>query len=1217
MQRWYGRWITDRPSISPRRSFLLQCESLATCRDVVGFADACVSGNWKMVEHFVRMYPGITSESLQIRHGAPQLEQCDIVTGLHLAAANGHTLCCRVLLDAGADVDAKDGKGYSPIMYAAHVDVLELLISYGANVFDCSSGATALHQCAFYGWGKRAVVALVSAGADVNAVNCWGETPLLEATASCTACGQDTCTHLEVAMELVKLGANVNMRDVTGKTALHHLSCKHVDGPQVSECIEALSVAGADLNAVDSIGHAPLLIATLSANMFVCTALLEAGADVQSIDHYGHTALFHATTMGYVKLAHQLIEAGADVEACDKDGKSVLSIASALGAENGAGKLCAELIRRGAEVTDMISPNIFLLLREASKTGDVPTLAELVKSGNFINQSTSRGFRLLHIAVEHNQLEAVKWLVDNGAVVCARSSDGTTPLHTAVQRVCHRDQRIAIIKLLLAKGADPTAPSAGNSQTPLGIAKAIGDKTVVALLENAQLANKLIQAGGEATAPDMVAIRFGGPPGAGKSTLTKALKVKRAQSVFRKESQSDEGATNMTKRTKGINCQSYTDHKSARFTIFDLGGQGEFLVSHQMFIGDGLVPIIDCVVVSALDSNLKENAFKWCSLFASRNQPRSSPWPLLLIATRADKCSEQERADVLNVYLKIKGKFRAFFSFPVDTPIFLDARKSWGEMTVVLRKTFTKIHSELVNRHDVPRQPAICQKIAHLLPEMQKEKRMAPVVPKDQFIDFLRPRLGFSDEEQPDFTAASFADLLDKALQFLSGYAIVLSFRQSLAQQYVVVDPQWLLSDVVGRLMAEPPLPGPYVDYVNGYAKTADVTAALHTTHLPGEVALKMVADLGFCLERKVASTTPGNLESSEPHSEVKLEEISEHTDEVLNPSKLRSFQRDKHWRASRAMAVIAGRRLKCRGAVGISSAFFPHLQVHFYHRYLHDYKEKLPLWQGGIRLAAAACSSAEALIEADPANFSIDIIVRGRKASKGDCAELLHDLTEESLLKATEISPGSQVCLFFLSSMELEDISVAGQWSRPSVEYSEERVIHAIESQTLITNGFGSAPEHPLDLLMSHRYLSKLAAFNLEPPAQAISEPLWRIILLNLAKGVNSFDECESLAEKLAVNDRAEDFVKKLRQENPRCLISNVAFNVFCRWLHREGSQQTTEERSMVLHQVLQVDLRRLDLAQLLSDELRKASDIELRKDVDTHGSSDLLSKHLTKHSQ
>ena len=432
-----------------------------------------------------------------------------------------------------------------------------------------------------------------------------------------------------------------------------------------------------------------------------------------------------------------------------------------------------------------------------------------------------------------------------------------------------------------------------------------------------------------------------------------------------------------SERTKGINCTSFRDDHSAEFAIFDLGGHGEFLAAHQAFIGDGSVPVIDCVVISALDECLEENALRWCSLFASRNQPAATPWPLLLIATRAEKASDEHQRTVFDAFQKIKQTFRNDFQFPLDGPILVDARKSWSGLTTILRRTLGKLHGELVNHVDSPRQPAICQRIKELLPTLRKETS-APVITKQKFTDFMRPRIGIKGEEQLELSAQALASLLDKALRFLTGYATVLSFSQTRAQGFVVIDPQWLRSDIVGRLMAERPLPGPYIHYENGYADKQEVVSALDTKHLPGETAFEMVAGLGFCLEQ-------------------------ERLNKVLNPSKLCGARSLQHWCADPGMVVNGGRRLKCKGTKAIAHAFFPYLQVHFYHQYLAEYHEKLPMWNGGVRLVAGMRTPAEALIEAHPANMSIDIIVRGRCGTERVCADLLQELTEETLWKANE----------------------------------------------------------------------------------------------------------------------------------------------------------------------------------------------------------------------
>ncbi|MEW6360076.1 MAG: ankyrin repeat domain-containing protein [Planctomycetota bacterium] len=88
----------------------------------------------------------------------------------------------QLLLDRGAYVDAKDhAYGMTPLFYAIgpmHQDVVKLLIERGANVNAKSSeGQTPLHFAAR--WNSRdAAILLISKGAEVNARDTCGRTPL-------------------------------------------------------------------------------------------------------------------------------------------------------------------------------------------------------------------------------------------------------------------------------------------------------------------------------------------------------------------------------------------------------------------------------------------------------------------------------------------------------------------------------------------------------------------------------------------------------------------------------------------------------------------------------------------------------------------------------------------------------------------------------------------------------------------------------------------------------------------------------------------------------------------------------------------------------------------------------------------------------------------------------------------------------------------------------
>ena len=103
-------------------------------------------------------------------------------TCLMTASFNGHLSICRLLIDKGAQLEAKDVYGNTPLHFAAdqgHIEVVRLFCDRGADVKACEyKGLRPLHYAAI--WGHISVVKdlIEVRNAEINARNSNGWTAL-------------------------------------------------------------------------------------------------------------------------------------------------------------------------------------------------------------------------------------------------------------------------------------------------------------------------------------------------------------------------------------------------------------------------------------------------------------------------------------------------------------------------------------------------------------------------------------------------------------------------------------------------------------------------------------------------------------------------------------------------------------------------------------------------------------------------------------------------------------------------------------------------------------------------------------------------------------------------------------------------------------------------------------------------------------------------------
>ena len=196
--------------------------------------------------------------------------------------------------------------------------------------------------------------------------------------------------------------------------------------------------------------------------------------------------------------------------------------------------------------------------------------------------------------------------------------------------------------------------------------------------------------------PTTALLRLGGPPGSGKSTLTKSLGISRARGLLRLESQKDEGAANPNVRTKGLRHVAWTDDKGASYIITDMGGQDEFFLTHQAFIAYDDVPAINAIVVSSLKKDeITEEVRRWAGFFACRVVQSSNRPGLVLIATRLDRASPEDVTKVGQAHRMLQSEFGEVFMVH-EKPFMIDSRKSWSAATQELREALHAIHTSVM-----------------------------------------------------------------------------------------------------------------------------------------------------------------------------------------------------------------------------------------------------------------------------------------------------------------------------------------------------------------------------------------------------------------------------------------------------------------------------------------------------------------------------------------
>ena len=217
-------------------------------------------------------------------------------TALMIASYYGYADLVNALIQNNADVNIKNKRNYTALLYAT-----DIWARQGIGIYDSNFNVVEL---------------LVMAKADVNCVNNYGWGPLFFAADN---------SNSDVVAFLVDNGANINMVSDEGITPL--LIANDVDSVKIL-------ASTTNINKANLAGITPLIsfsgreISTEAINI-----LLENGADINAIDKDGETSLSYAIENGNFETALILLENNANPNISKKKAKDLAKIARELGDE--------------------------------------------------------------------------------------------------------------------------------------------------------------------------------------------------------------------------------------------------------------------------------------------------------------------------------------------------------------------------------------------------------------------------------------------------------------------------------------------------------------------------------------------------------------------------------------------------------------------------------------------------------------------------------------------------------------------------------------------------------------------------------------------------------------------------------------------------------------------------------------------------------------------
>jgi len=340
-------------------------------------------------------------------------------TALMIAAVTwkGSLEIPQLLIERGVKIDAQDDKGLSALMIAAEknkLDLVQLLLAKNGRLdLKDFEGATALDHAVDAGHSDVAKL-LLSKGAPSRG-NYQNEKSLVEAVRNFALLRAADSNSIGEVRDVIAAGADVKARTRRGETALM-LAIENSYGN--NDVAAFLVEHGSDINATNSDGDTPLMIAAARNNDGAAKLLLDHKADISVENKKNQTALHIASAELHAKIVDAILASGSqDVNKKDVDGRTPLLLA--------------------ADHSSFVPDDV---------------MESLISKGAMIDAFDSEGNTALILSAKQGNMSGVEYMLKKGAAVNQKNANGETALSLA--KKIHENKQIGNAELVQTKVVD-------------------------------------------------------------------------------------------------------------------------------------------------------------------------------------------------------------------------------------------------------------------------------------------------------------------------------------------------------------------------------------------------------------------------------------------------------------------------------------------------------------------------------------------------------------------------------------------------------------------------------------------------------------------------------------------------------------------------------------------------------------------------------------------